>query len=95
MMSFRTSVRIYKDDAHFPGMEVSNFFDFGTGSTTDLDVFVRLSTDIKNLDKRGKPFFFADMVSFKILKKYCKLLLIILNVRCLKYKILHQGNTNN
>ena len=61
-MSFRTSVRLYNDDDHFPGIELTNFFDFGSRSVTDLDVFVRLSTEVGNLDKRGKPFFYSDLV---------------------------------
>ena len=65
-MSFRTNVRIY-EDMHFPGIEVANFFDFGTGPTTDLDVFMRLTTDIQNLDERGKPVFCSDLVSNYIL----------------------------
>ncbi len=67
--SFRTSVRIYhnddnvdKVDSDFRNIDVENFFDFGSGSVTDLDVFFRLSTDIKNVDERQKPYFYSDLV---------------------------------
>jgi hypothetical protein len=43
-------------------MDVENFFDFGSGSVSDLDVFFRLSTDIKNVDERQKPYFYSDLV---------------------------------
>jgi hypothetical protein len=66
--SFRTSVRIYHNDvddkveSDFRSIDVENFFDFGSGSVSDLDVFFRLSTDIKNVDERQKPYFFSDLV---------------------------------
>ncbi len=64
--SFRTSVRIYHDvdkvDSDFRSIDVENFFDFGSGSVSDLDVFFRLSTDIKNVDERQKPYFYSDLV---------------------------------
>jgi hypothetical protein len=42
---------------------VENFFDFGRDNgLTDLDIFMRLATDIKNRDQRGKPVFFSDLV---------------------------------
>ena len=74
--SFRTSVRIYhndvdddvdKVDSDFRSIDVENFFDFGSGSVSDLDVFFRLSTDIKNVDERQKPYFYSDLVKQKFL----------------------------
>ena len=62
-MAFRTSIRLYNDDSLFPGIEMSNFFDFGSRSVTDLDIYVRLSSEVANLDGRGKPLFYSDMVS--------------------------------
>ncbi len=68
---FRTSVRIYhnddKVDSDFRSIDVENFFDFGSGSVSDLDVFFRLSTDIKNVDERQKPYFYSDLVKQKFL----------------------------
>ncbi len=62
--SFRTSVRLYHgEEEDSKGIEVQNFLDFGGFNVAnDLDVFGRLSTDIKNLDENGLPYFFSDLV---------------------------------
>ena len=62
--SFRTSVRIYHDLDYFRTIDVENFFDFGSGGVTDLDVFFRLSTDINNVDDQEKPYFYSDLVRY-------------------------------
>ena len=59
--TFRTSVRIYHNDK-FEGIQVDNFLDFGNVDITDLDISFGISTDIKNIDERGKPYFYTDMV---------------------------------
>ena len=66
--TFRTSVRIYHNDK-FEGIQVDNFLDFGNVDITDLDISFGISTDIKNLDERGKPYFYTDMVTSFILFK--------------------------
>ena len=64
--TFRTSVRIYHDE-NLEGIEVENFLDFGASSITDLDISFGIGTDIKNLDDRGRPYFFTDMVTLEFL----------------------------